>query len=166
MLFRSVGENSIGTGALNINFIDDLTLWTTRNNIEDSNNYPQLAVFSKDNRISIRTNSNESTRTTLLTITFDDRNETETNYLTKVISPNEHYNLRIPEYFGYDFLGWYYLDGESEVQITNSNGDSLRIYNYDEDITVYAKWKETYHLIEFVDGNNKVISTTDRRAHV
>src|SRR5690606_36860795 len=54
---------------------------------------------------------------------------------------------------------WFYMDNEDEIQLTNALGQSITPYPYASNIEAYAKWTETYHLIEFIDGQNNVIYT-------
>ncbi len=155
------GITAIGTGSFNMNFVDS-NVWVTQSNIVDQSNYPQLKPFATDTRETIRNSSFISTRTELFKVTFDEQND-NISAIVSEISPNVHYQLYVPTYYGYDFVGWFYNNGEQEIQVTNGKGESLKPWTFEHDIEVYAKWTETYHLIQFVNGENKVIYETEVR---
>ena len=58
---------------------------------------------------------------------FDENNETESTFNLSYVIYNEHYQL-YTEYFGYNFLGWFYNNGTTEIQLTNKRGESLSVY--------------------------------------
>ena len=164
------GNNAIGDGLLQMNF-DDLDNWTTSKNIDDSTtNYPQLKVFSESSFDNIKELSKESTLTNIYKITYNfniPSDETfDALYQSTYVSPNYHYNLYVPDRYGFLFKGWYYAENEDtpvndQIKYTDENGNSLEPYSLDEDIALYAKWEITYHKVEFVDGDGRVLFTTE-----
>lgn len=151
------GQSVIGVGTNNIVFTDYQGIWTTNYNIDGDNNYPQLEVFSRNPRPEIKESSFESTKFKLYTVMFDENNETESTFNFSYVIYNEHYQLYVPEYFGYNFLGWFYNNGTTEIQLTNKRGESLSVYGFENNLEVYARWEEAYHLVKFVNGNNQTL---------
>ncbi|WP_208454243.1 dockerin type I repeat-containing protein [Acholeplasma laidlawii] len=158
-----IGQNVFGASSNQMNFVSPLDHWSTNYNLNELNeNYPQLKVFAQDSRAHIQALSKESTYNRLYTVTFEELNET-TNENLQYVLDNEHYQLYVQTYFGYNFLGWYYDQDGIEIQLTNKSGQSIQVFNEEKDIEVYAKWEEAYHLVQFIDGNNKVIHEEEIR---
>ncbi|NLK12522.1 MAG: hypothetical protein GX312_02915, partial [Candidatus Phytoplasma sp.] len=157
------GSNALGTGNFNINFKDGKDIWSANRNIESENHYPQLLVFATNTHQTIKEASQQSTLNHLYNISFDERNNENNDTILKQVLINEHFLLYIPTYFGYNFVGWYYLDGQTEVQLTNAKGESLKPYDIYEDLEVFAKWEEAYHQVTFIDGDDQVIYETEIR---
>ncbi|OED59032.1 InlB B-repeat-containing protein [Acholeplasma laidlawii] len=158
-----IGQNVFGASSNQMNFVSPTENWSTNYNLNELNeNYPQLKVFAQDSRAHIQALSQESTYNKLYKVTFEELNET-TNENLQYVLDNEHYQLYVPTYFGYNFLGWYYDEDGIEIQLTNKSGQSIQVFNEEKDIEVYAKWEEAYHLVQFIDGNNKVIHEEEIR---
>ncbi len=71
---------------------------------------------------------------------------------------NKAYKLTVPSREGYTFVGWF--DAlENGKQYTDRNGVSLKVWDEENDITLYAQWIENYTITYNLDGgiaNNKV----------
>ena len=50
-----VGSDALGTGALNMNLLNGDNIWTSRLNINEDTNYPQLQFLAIHEDIEIRT---------------------------------------------------------------------------------------------------------------
>lgn len=61
---------------------------------------------------------------------------TETVYL------GEEFTLTVPVKAKHNFLGWYYLLGNEEVQLTDEDGESLKKWEFKNDLSVFPKWEE------------------------
>ncbi len=44
----------------------------------------------------------------------------------------------------YGFVGWFTAPGGGGIQLTNAEGNSLNVWNYAEDLTVYAYWASAF----------------------
>ena len=60
---------------------------------------------------------------------------------TAEVSYQSPFLLPVPKRAGAGFLGWYYLDGETEVLCTDETGKSIMNYPFMEGKNLYAKWK-------------------------
>lgn len=71
-----------------------------------------------------------------------------------VVGVNENYTLPAPVRNGYKFLGWY--DSlENGNRLTDESGRSVSVYQQEESITVYARWKANLNSIIFdANGGN------------
>ena len=72
-------------------------------------------------------------------ITLNDNNSTSSaDYSFGSVETGESYTLPVPYYTGHAFEGWYY----GETQVTDEDGRSLAPFNFADDITLYAHWRE------------------------
>ncbi|MBQ9114024.1 MAG: InlB B-repeat-containing protein [Clostridia bacterium] len=61
---------------------------------------------------------------------------TETVYL------GEEFTLTVPVKAKHNFLGWYYLLGNEEVQLTDEDGKSIKEWEFKNNLSVFPKWEE------------------------
>ncbi|MCU0104630.1 InlB B-repeat-containing protein [Acholeplasma vituli] len=153
------GVNALGTDEFQMNFIEGTNLWSAAYNIEAMQNYPQLTLFSRASSAHTKSLSMASTQTELFEITLDYKGATEQNTVSKVyVIPNEYYQLPVPFKFGFELVGWYYLNNEAtRIQYTQANGESIQVYSHNDSITLEAQYKVAIHKVEFIDGNGNVI---------
>lgn len=74
---------------------------------------------------------------------IDELNNTNT---TMDVSYKKLFILPVLSKNGYEFVGWMYKD-----KLLNNN-----IYDYEEDITLKAYWREETYIVDFMDGNKEV----------
>ncbi|MDY0276569.1 MAG: InlB B-repeat-containing protein [Acholeplasma sp.] len=146
------GTNSLGNDDLQISFENYSGIWSDKVNLTSANHYPQLLVFANSKYDETKVLSQNSTINVLYIITFDEDNETDNTNVAYVIS-NHHFNLYIPKKIGYNFVGWYYGD----TRVTDGKGDSVKTYQFNENIELTAHYEIAYFDVSFIDGNNKVV---------
>jgi len=152
-----IGVSAIGDGDLQMNFMNND--WGVNYNIDGQENYPQLRVFSRSVHDTVKERSKQSTLTTLYTVTYDYNGATENNTTPySYVMNGYHYGLVVPFKYGFEFTGWHYYNANQElVRYTDSQGLSLAPYAHEENITLIAQWEVAYHLVQFIDGNNRVV---------
>ncbi|CCV64247.1 conserved hypothetical protein (predicted large exoproteins involved in heme utilization or adhesion) [Alteracholeplasma palmae J233] len=155
--------DSLGTGSLKVNFKNANGIWTTNYNLSDLRHYPQLAVFSRNSQSHIAELSKTSTLNQIYEITFDENKDNDTNSNVSYVIANQHFKLYIPQKVGYKFTGWYLHRGDEILQVTNEKGESLRAFDFNENIKLIANYEIAYHTVTFVDGNGKVVSKMEVR---
>jgi uncharacterized repeat protein (TIGR02543 family) len=64
----------------------------------------------------------------------------ETSPLTQKINFGSEFSFPVPLNTGQNFLGWYGIVNDNEIQFTNSMGIGLFRWNYSNEITLYGKW--------------------------
>ena len=79
-----------------------------------------------------------------------DTREGALGYETENITYDGIFSIGRPDRRGYDFLGWYYLDGV-EIQLTNENGNGLEAWKIPKVCTVYAKWDAQKYTIQAIN---------------
>lgn len=60
----------------------------------------------------------------------------------------------VPTRADYKFLGWYYVDGDTEIKYIDENGNSVRRYDMAKDVQFIAKWERTTYHITYMVGNS------------
>lgn len=75
---------------------------------------------------------------TVYTLTYDPNKGTVSKG-TETYEKGDEYKLLIPEYHGYEFLGWY--NGETLVE----DG----VWNFETDVTLVASWKKLQYLVTY-----------------
>ncbi len=84
-------------------------------------------------------------------ITFDpSKGEVDVN-LIQVVFDEMYPELPVPTRYGYEFLGWYTVDGDGGVMI--SMGD---VVSYDTDMILYARWSARKIMISFDPNKGRV----------
>ena len=153
------GFEAIGLGTFNMDFTESSSNWTTSANVTDQSHYPQLSVFSSSSGKVVRDLSKESTKTTLHVISYDYRGATENNQtLASYAIKGYHYSTPVGFKFGYELAGWYFTNDILEpIQMTNELGESIKPYELDTNMSLYAVWEVANHTVKYVDGNGKVI---------
>lgn len=71
-------------------------------------------------------------------------------YETKYTGMTEY----IPTRADHTFLGWYYVDGDTEVQYIDANGNGVRKYDIADNIRLIAMWERTTYHITYMVGNS------------
>jgi hypothetical protein len=155
------GTSVFGSGDFSMDFLDDISDWTTTYNIDDESFYPQLKIFSRSSSDEVKALSKESAQTTLYKIYYDYMGATADNEIVYTYAMDGyHYNTPNPFKFGFEFKGWYFEDDVLDThQYTNDQALSLNVFNSSQDITLFATWEVAEHKVEFIDGNNQVIDS-------
>lgn len=87
--------------------------------------------------------------------------------IIKEVTFDDSYTLPITTRDDYIFIGWFITKDETEVQLTDNNGNSLSEWNIADDVQVYAKWQKiipTELIVELVNQSyvlqDNTITTT------
>lgn len=67
------------------------------------------------------------------------------------------YHLPVPALPGYTFAGWYDGTGSTAMAITDADGNSLAIWSFATNGTLYAKWNANSNTLMLTDGTNKIV---------
>jgi uncharacterized repeat protein (TIGR02543 family) len=107
--------------------------------------------------IDSQTNVTDTSDTSLTTSTSDDYTiifETNggNNIVPFVFKIGDEIQLPIPEKEGYTFLGWA-VDNETASEIINET------YEFNDSITLYAKWEINTYQLQFLDFDGNVLET-------
>jgi hypothetical protein len=155
------GPDAIGSDEYQMYFDDNENSWTVNYNIDGSDNYPQLTVFSRSFNTSTRALSKESTLTVLYKIVYDYNGATADNTaLYAYAISGQYYNLAVPFKFGFNFVCWESIDENlNHTAMTDADGGSLAVYGFDSGVTLTAKWVVAVHTVQFYDGNGNVVYT-------
>lgn len=68
------------------------------------------------------------------------------NTSTKELKYGENYKLAVPNANDKAFVGWYILNGDEKVYITDQKGNSLNICDFYTELTVYAEYKDKLYI--------------------
>lgn len=90
------------------------------------------------------------------TITLETEGGTLSADSVKVTFADE-YTLPIPQYTGYDFVGWFDGTEDEAEKYTGADGAGLKAYGVADDTTLYAKWEIKKLTVTFdTDGGNEI----------
>lgn len=97
-----------------------------------------------------------------LNLNYNDQNAT---IVEKNILYNSSYTLPKLEKIGYNFSGWYYMDGDKKIYVTNEYGLCLQNYSFDFDLNLYPGYKLVKYKIEYrlnggINNNDNPIEYT------
>lgn len=83
------------------------------------------------------------------TLTLNVNNGNSLDINSQKVTYDSAYTLPRPTRDGYDFGGWYLGEYATGRQLTDSNGNSLIVWDVAEDSTVYAKWNVITYKINY-----------------
>ena len=86
--------------------------------------------------------------------------------LTEQLTYDQSFTLEVPTMEGYNFLGWYDGVGGTGTQYTDTQGNSVRVWDKEVDTTLYAKWEAVEYTVTFdkqsgVGGTDSATATYD-----
>lgn len=67
------------------------------------------------------------------------------------------YRLPVPTLPGYTFAGWYDGTGSTAIAVTDADGNSLALWSFSTNVTLYAKWNANRNTLILTDGTNKIV---------
>ncbi|MBO7149358.1 MAG: InlB B-repeat-containing protein, partial [Clostridia bacterium] len=73
--------------------------------------------------------------------------------VTEQLTYGQDFTLGVPTKIGYSFLGWYDAIGGTGTQYTDEFGASVKTWDKEEDVTLYAKWEAAVIAITFDKQN-------------
>ena len=76
---------------------------------------------------------------------------------TASVRYDSDYRLPVPTLPGYTFAGWYDSTGSTAMAITDADGNSLAIWSFATNGTLYAKWNANRNTLILTDGTNKIV---------
>lgn len=76
---------------------------------------------------------------------------------TASVRYDSDYRLPVPTLPGYTFAGWYDGTGSTAMAITDADGNSLAIWSFATNGTLYAKWNANSNTLMLTDGTNKIV---------
>ena len=76
---------------------------------------------------------------------------------TASVRYDSDYHLPVPTLPGYTFAGWYDGTGSTAMAITDADGNSLAIWSFATNGTLYAKWNANRNTLILTDGTNKIV---------
>ena len=76
---------------------------------------------------------------------------------TASVRYDSDYRLPVPTLPGYTFAGWYDGTGSTAMAVTDADGNSLAIWSFATNGTLYAKWNANSNTLILTDGTNKIV---------
>ena len=76
---------------------------------------------------------------------------------TASVRYDSDYRLPVPTLPGYTFAGWYDGTGSTAMAVTDADGNSLALWSFATNVTLYAKWNANRNTLILTDGINKIV---------
>lgn len=76
---------------------------------------------------------------------------------TASVRYDSDYRLPVPTLPGYTFAGWYDGTGSTAMAVTDADGNSLALWSFATNVTLYAKWNANRNTLILTDGTHKIV---------